>query len=219
MMGATKNWNSLYMEKRIIQKEPSKRSIESADLFKRERLKRILDLGCGTGRHLIYLLKQGFDIYGCDSSENALILLKERLEKERLKEVQLTQCDMTSLLYESAFFDGIVCTHVIQHGRLAEIKKAISEIYRVLRKSGIILLTIPSVKHWKALSGEQIEPNTRINIEAPDGDMPHHFFSEEEIKELFKDFEIIKLNHYEEPSEFEPDKMTRSWEILAKKLK
>jgi len=206
------DWDSLYKEKGIVQKEPSIKVIEAADFFKKERLERILDLGCGTGRHTLYLLKQGFQVYGCDSSESAL-----KISREILKEIEFKQCDMTSLSYKDSFFDGVLCDFVIEHGKIAKIKKTISEIYRVLRKGGVLFLRVPSTKHPEYLTGKEIEPNTKINIDSIDGDMPHHYFAEEEMREFFKRYEIIKLKDFEGVSENFPSKKSAFWEIYARR--
>ncbi len=205
-----KDWDSLYKEKGIVQKEPSKRVIEAVDFFKKEGLERILDLGCGTGRHTIYLLKQGFQVYGCDSSESAL-----KISSEILTEIDFRQCDMTSLPYKDCFFDGVLCNFVIEHGKVENIKKAISEMDRILRKEGVLFLRVPSTKHPEYLTGREIEPNTKINIDSIDGDMPHHYFTEEEMREFFKGYEIIKLHHFEGASEDYPTKKSAFWEIYA----
>ena len=206
------DWETLYKEKGIIQKEPSKFVKEAVEFFKQQNLEKILDLGCGTGRHALYLLKQGFKVYGCDASESAL-----KIAKEIIKNVEFKKCDMTSLPYEDNYFDGILCHFVIQHGKIEQIKKAISEIYRVLRKDGILYLSVPSVKHPEYFTGEEIEPRTKINIDAIDGNVPHHYFTEDEIKNLFNKFDIIKLKHVEFPSERDPNKKAAAYLLYARK--
>lgn len=39
--------------------------------------RRILDVGCGTGRHAVALAEQGFDVVGCDPSESMLSRARE----------------------------------------------------------------------------------------------------------------------------------------------
>ena len=207
-----KDWDSLYKEKGIVQEEPSSRVIEAARFFEQQGLKTILDLGCGTGRHTRHLSEQGFQVYGCDASENAL-----QIAREILPRIQFAQCDMTSLPYEDEFFDGIVSNAVIQHGEIASVKKGISEMYRVLRKGGVLFVTVPSTNHPEYLTGEEIEPNTKISIDAIDGNMPHHYFTEPEMRELFGEYSIIKLEHFEGPSEKDPNRMSASWGIYARR--
>jgi len=207
-----KDWDSLYREKGIVQKQSSTRVIEIANFFKQEKMERVLDLGCGTGRHIIYLLKQGFHVYGCDSSEIAL-----KIAKETLTDVEFKQCKMISLPYENNFFNGILCNFVIQHGKIKDIKKAISEMYRILKKGGVLYLTVPSIKHPEYLTGEEIELNTKINIDAIDGNMPHHYFTEKEMREFFHEYNIIKLEHFEGASEKDSNKKLAAWEILCRR--
>ena len=46
---------------------------------------KILDVGCGTGRHSVELAKRGFDITGIDLSESQLRLAKEKAAADNLK--------------------------------------------------------------------------------------------------------------------------------------
>ncbi len=212
LFGIMADWESLYKEKGIVQKGLSKFVKEAVEFFKQQNLEKILDLGCGTGRHTLYLLKNGFKVYGCDASESAL-----KIAKEIVKNVKFKKCDMISLPYEDNYFDGILCHFVIQHGKIEQIKKAISEIYRVLKKDGILYLSVPSVKHPEYFTGEEIEPNTKININAIDGNVPHHYFIENEIRNLLNKFDIIKLKHVEFLSERGLNKKAAAYLIYVKK--
>ncbi|MDH5460280.1 MAG: methyltransferase domain-containing protein, partial [Candidatus Bathyarchaeota archaeon] len=46
--------------------------VEALPTFKRCNVKSVLDLGCGAGRHCVYLAKNGFDAIGVEISESAL---------------------------------------------------------------------------------------------------------------------------------------------------
>jgi len=205
-----KDWDSLYQERGVVQKEPSPRASDAVSFFRAAKIERILDLGCGTGRHAAYLRRNGFEVCGCDSSEAAL-----RISKGTLPEVELQVCDICSLPYKDRSINGIFCHAVIQHGTLATIKRTIGEIHRVLQRAGALFLTVPSTEHPEYLTGREIEPGTKININAIDGDMPHHYFTESEMRDLFGRFVMVRLEHYRAPSEKSPGRIAATWAIYA----
>ena len=88
-------------------------------------------------------------------------------------------------------------------------------MHRVLKQGALLFLTVTSTEHPEFLTGQEIEPGTKINIDAIDGDMPHHYFTEPEIEELFSDFNIRRLEHYLAHSEKNPDRMAATWALYA----
>lgn len=208
-----KDWNSIYESQGVFQTIPSPRVLAAISHFKEKGVSRVLDLGCGTGRHTTVLVDEGFSVYGCDSSEQAL-----RVVSHLIVEADFRKCDMASLPYESDFFDAVICNHVIQHGVLADARKAAQEMRRVIRAAGYLFLIVVSNEHPKCATGCEIEPRTRINTDALDGHVPHHFFTENELRGLFQGFEIQKLEHFVGPSELDPTKESAAWEMYAKKV-
>jgi ubiquinone/menaquinone biosynthesis C-methylase UbiE len=205
-----KDWNSLYQERGVVQKKPSPKASDAVNFFRTTKTVRILDLGCGTSRHAAYLAQNGLEVLGCDSSEAAL-----RVARGIVPEVEFQVCDVGSLPYRDRSVDGIFCHAVIQHGTLVAIKKAIAEIHRVLRRGGALFLTVTSTEHPEYLTGHEIEPGTKMNIDAIDGDMPHHYFTEQEMRDLFGHFVIVKLEHYRARSEKNPARIAATWAIYA----
>ena len=65
-------WDELLREEEFQQREPVWAVVRFAKLLKERGLRRVLDLGCGAGRHLVYLAKEGFEVYGTDISETGL---------------------------------------------------------------------------------------------------------------------------------------------------
>lgn len=53
----------------------------------------------------------------------------------------INNIDLTELYYENDFFDIIICNHVLEH--IPDDKKAISEMFRVLKKGGKAIVTVP----------------------------------------------------------------------------
>ncbi|MBD3164858.1 methyltransferase domain-containing protein [Candidatus Woesearchaeota archaeon] len=207
-----KDWNQIFTEKGVIHKDPDKDLIKIIPLLKKYNVKKILDVGCGMGRHLLILKNEGFEVYGCDISKKAIKSSSEIIDKKRLK-----LSDMSNLEYKDNSFDCIISIAVIQHGKISKIKKAISEIFRILKKGGVIFINTISDKDFSFRTGKEIEPNTRIGTEQLDGNITHHFFSENEIKELFSDFEIISLEHNRRKSIQMPSRIRSAWILFARK--
>ena len=67
-----------------------------------DRSKKILDIGCGTGRHAIELTKRGYQVTGIDLSEGQLKRAREKAEKEGLSIPFLRQ-DARNLPFKKEF--------------------------------------------------------------------------------------------------------------------
>lgn len=95
---------------------------------------KILDIGCGTGKNIEELQKIG-DVYGLDNSKEALSFCKKR----RLKKLILGTAEKTSL--KKNFFDVITLLDVLEH---TDDSKVLKEAYRILKKDGLIIITVPA---------------------------------------------------------------------------
>jgi len=164
-------------------------------------LHRILDVGCGDGkRDTYYFAKKGFEVYGFDVSSVAIEYAKERLRQEELK-AELMVWDMgNSFPFEDGFFDLVISRRVIHHySDVASIVKVVSEIHRVTRDKGYIYIQVPStdkIAGLMAASEEFKEVGTMSyeSISGEDNEIPHHYFTREELIDVFKDFSILHIN-------------------------
>lgn len=87
-------WNRILQEKSYSLEEPDQIVMDFVAFLKRKnKIGRVLDIGCGAGRHLIYMAKQGFEVHGIDISETGLDATKWRLKKQNL-EAQIIKCHM-----------------------------------------------------------------------------------------------------------------------------
>ena len=191
------DWDSIFKEKGHVFKEPLNKMRELAEIFSQRGIKKVLDLGCGTGRHLIFFAKRSFEVYGFDSSPKAIKLAKEWLKKEDLSG-RLTVLRMEEdFPYEDNFFGGIISIQVIHHNLVEDIKNTLKELERVLKPNGILYITFPKLKGGTSLDRwelEEVEENTFIPLNGPEEGLPHHFFDMEEIPVFFKSFSIMELD-------------------------
>jgi SAM-dependent methyltransferase len=65
---------------------------------------RILDVGCGTGRHIIELCRKGYQVVGIDLSKDMLTIAKSDLSKEGFSP-GIIQADATRLPLVKRFFE------------------------------------------------------------------------------------------------------------------
>lgn len=96
---------------------------------------RVLEIGCGSGANLWMLADEGLDTYGLDASKTGLKLCKEMLE-ERGTQAKLFCGDMTSMPFESSFFDVIIDVVSMQHLTFNQHLECVNEIFRCLKYGG-----------------------------------------------------------------------------------
>jgi 2-polyprenyl-3-methyl-5-hydroxy-6-metoxy-1,4-benzoquinol methylase len=100
----------------------------------------ILDAGCGSGYHSIRLAKRGFSVIGVDFSESILKMAEINIQSNNLGDrIKIQRENITSLNFSDETFDYILCWGVLMH--IPDIERAISELTRVLRKGGMIIIS------------------------------------------------------------------------------
>lgn len=206
-------WDQILREERYSVEEPDEVVIGFAALLEKKKAKsRVLDLGCGGGRHQVYLAKLGFEAHGADISETGLRLTEERLKRRKLA-VYLVKCDMNHLPYVSSCFDAVVSLHTVYHQKLSGVQEAISEIHRVSKKGGSVLVNFLSKRTYKYGKGVRVEKDTFIEHDGSEKGVVHHFTDRREIKKLFGDFESVKIELRERTS---PDGHRQSrWIVMG----
>lgn len=192
------DWEKIFEERGRVFTEPHSDMKRIAQILHDNGVKKVLDLGCGTGRHLIFLSRLGFEVWGFDESATALSLAKKWLNEERYNAHVLQHKMEEPFPYADGFFDAIISTQVIHHNLKSDILQTVSEIHRVLRTGGVLFVTFP-ILSGVPLSGkddwslEQIEPGTYIPRCGPEAGIPHHYFEVEEIYEVFSNFDIMEI--------------------------
>lgn len=161
------------------------------EFFKKHNVIRVLDLGCGWGRHLVYLAENGFDVYGIDISPEGIVRARKRLQDLNLSVALAEGSIQNALPYDSSFFDSVISIRVLHHGRIEAIRKAIKEIERVLGPQGFIFVTVRKrvLKRWR-LPYREIAPRTYVPLEGMEKDVVHYLFTRELLRKEFRAFKI-----------------------------
>ena len=195
------NWNEIYARRGNVFVEPLEEVKRFCEEIKEAGLSRVLDLGCGNGRHTVFLKKKGFDVWGLDNAPVGIQMAHEWLNQEHLV-APLVMADVHAPFpFMDNSFDGLISTRVIHHATQARVLGAVHEIIRVVRKGGMILITVPGDakrKSHHAWFGRHtlirwIEPHTYIPLGTHEKGIPHYVFTPEELKDLFSGFSEVKI--------------------------
>jgi ubiquinone/menaquinone biosynthesis C-methylase UbiE len=162
--------------------------------FRNNGVIRVLDLGCGSGRHTVYLAEQGFDVYGLDISEEAIRNTKQQLGEKGLSADLVVGSIYAPLPYPDDFFDAVICIRVINHAEIGDIRRAISEIKRVLRVKGILFITArKEVPRERRVRVKIIGPRLFVPLEGVQQGVIHYQFSKRILRKEFEGFKIYDI--------------------------
>ena len=157
-------------------------------------------MGCGSGRHIVFLAKHDFEVHGFDVSPVGIKLAKRWMEDEKLAASLIIGSIYNKLPYANAFFDAVISVQVLHHNTAENIRRLIAEIWRVLQPEGLFFATTPISKN-QAQRFRQIEENTFLPLDGREKGIPHHIFDEDQIREFLSAFNILDIhvdsrNHY-----------------------
>lgn len=110
----------------------------------------VLEVACGRGGFVRELARHGAIVIGCDFSSSALSSAVSKLSFSDLPaRPSFVQGDAQHLPFASNSFDLIVSCETIEH--LPQQRSALSEMHRVARPGGRLLLTTPNYANFMGL--------------------------------------------------------------------
>lgn len=140
-----------------------------------QRAKRILDVGCTEGYLAIQLASLGFSVYGIDVRNYVLSHPNFHFVRD----------DITNTPFPNEYFDVVLALSSIEHVGLGHYGdpmhgqgdfRAIKEIYRVLKKGGTLIMSVPigltATKTWERI------------------------YDDESLKQLLADFTIERMAYW-----------------------
>lgn len=194
----SKEWNWAEVTDNIWN-EPSEDVYYYVSKWKNKGFTKFLDLGCGLGRHSILFAENGFDTYSLDLSQDGINALDKKAKELGLN-IKTTLGDINNLPYETNTFDCLLAYHVISHTDTEGIKVIVSEIKRVLKKGGEFFVTLCSKNSpsYSKKNYPKIDENTIVKTEEPEKGVPHFYSDLESVREIFKEFDIIRIRHIED---------------------
>lgn len=105
------------------------------------RVKDVLDVACGNGRHIVGLAHRGYQCTGQDYTAERVQIAKIRAKREGVS-VKLLQGDATKLEYQNEF-DAVLALYILfLLPDDDDVVKSLRQIYRALRSGGILVCNI-----------------------------------------------------------------------------
>ncbi len=172
---------------------PFPRVVEFGKYLKQVGARTVLDFGSGAGRHTLFLAKEEFDVVAFDLSRSALSLLNERTKVAMVPGVFPALVEMSMLPFIDESFDAVVSNNVLHHSGSNIISRSIREVRRIMKLGAVGYFSVLSRNDYKYRTGKLVEPATYVATEEDELGIVHHFFSEQEIRSLFADFDILSL--------------------------
>lgn len=190
-MNQKKVWDNIAKEWHEFKKLPATHTVE----FLKKQTGNILDLGSGSGRHLMKI-KNG-KMFLQDFSPKMIELAKQKAKEKKI-DAEFIVSDMTKIPYKDNFFDGAICIsslHCVEGEKNRE--KSIKELYRVLKKNAQAFIGV-----WNSESKRlkrKSKGKERMLGWRDKGERYYYLYDEKEVHNLFISvgFKITKTHNSE----------------------
>lgn len=119
-----------------------------------ERRGKLLDIGCSYGVFAYELARKGYSVTGIDVNPESIELANNIKKFLDIKNIHFINMDFLDYKFPANEFDIVIMVEVLEH--IKEDWRAIQEIYRILRKDGILIISIPYTKKVKEFGDSPI---------------------------------------------------------------
>lgn len=160
----TNYWNDEYWKKNLANHKNEKLDFlndiwlyKYDETFKKVKIGKALDLGCGLGQYTAFLLDKGFETVSADISKDVLLKVKENHPA-----TEIIQLDMSKPLpFADKQFDLVFANLSIHYFNTETTTKLLQEIKRILKDGGYFIGSVNSSKTYKFIEdvAVEIEPN------------------------------------------------------------
>ena len=104
-----------------------------------DQCKTIIDVGCGYGRNIVYLLQRGFDVYGVDPNSEAIESVRELASRlsGRSNSENFRVESAEELSSADSYFNLAICSAVLHFAKDDnQFNKMLAQIWRVIKPGG-----------------------------------------------------------------------------------
>lgn len=153
---------------------------------------KVCDAACGFGANSLALYSNGFDVYGFDVADDAVAITSKLLSEYGLTEKRFKRADILETGYNDGEFDAVTAKSVLDHLTVKDCVQAVAELARITRKSGLIYASFDPLEDDDiSLSHNVLDDGSFIYTDKKRSGLLFRFYSDDEIKDLFKNYKII----------------------------
>jgi SAM-dependent methyltransferase len=136
---------------------------------------RLLDLGCGIGRHVIYGHALGCEVYGLDLSSTAVQFAKRWAATVNIPDIneRVLAGDVTRLPWQEGFFDIVVSHGVLDSMPILTAQAAVREVSRVLTGDGLFYCDL--IASRESLSSNSVPGQVLLTSSQEQGTVQSYF--------------------------------------------
>ena len=195
-------WTKLHTQDRYHPKYPAEEVVQFVFRnFVRDDKTKILDSGCGAGRHVAFMAQEHLIPYGVDYSDTGVDYTKFLLKKSGYNDYvnNIKYGSVTTLPFEDNFFDGVISYGVLYYLHEDEIYKAVSEMKRVLKDGGKIMMIVRSTEDYRYRSDGNdyeilVDDNDKSHSAFSENGMHMFFFTREYLNDLFEGWKDVTID-------------------------
>ncbi len=197
---AERLWDNVISNRTYNLEEPDKLVMDRMEMLKQKKVRNVVDIGCGLGRHVNLLSQYGYSVLGIDISNSALQSTRDSVTFS--SRTHLAMGNISSLPIKSDQFCLALVWRMLHLNTKSQIELGLKEINRILRTNGILLCSVRSISNSLFFdakeSGEEVEPNTFVMKSKSINGLLYHFFSLQEVEKTFsKWFNVVSIEEHE----------------------
>ncbi len=184
-------WDKEY-EKEVTGLTETLPARKAADIFLKNYVKKVLDVGCGLGVDTMYFARHGLVAHGMDVSRTAI----EKAKKLADRRATFEAVGALEANIPDGSYDGIFCSKVLHQFRNPETEEAAKRLFHWLKNGGVAVITVMSTDDEDFGKGEKVEEGTFLK----EPGLTTHYFTEAELKDLLirHGFHNITMERFEE---------------------
>lgn len=186
------HWNDVYSENEAYFGTNKSEFCDMCLSFLKDKdCQNILELGPGHGRDSLAIVMDGYNLTGLECSNVACGILKERVPgmKVRLGDIR-DKINLPEESYDVCYAHMVLIMDMTP----GDVRRTLKNVFSTLKSGGYFMFSVRNVHDPEYGIGT----NTHDNVWVNDKGFAVNFFTEEEVREFCSDYEIVKLEEFQE---------------------